>query len=61
MFSQIIATFFSLTLGQQIAALMFASFATLYTAGKFIFRNYDSSGTEYLAQRVDKLSNEIEK
>lgn len=59
MFSQIIAAFLSLTSGQQIAVLMFASFVTLYTVGTIIFRKYDSSGNEDLAQRVDELSNEI--
>ena len=59
MFSQIIAAFLSLTSGQQIGVLMFASFVTLYTVGAIIYRNNDSSGTEDLAQRVVDLSNEI--
>lgn len=59
MCSQIIASFLSLTSGQQIAVLMFVSFVALYTVGTIIFRKYKSSGNEDLARRVDELSNEV--
>lgn len=59
MCSEIIASFLSLTSGQQIAVLMFVSFVALYTVGTIIFRKYKSCGNEDLARRVDELSNEV--